>query len=65
LNKVIRDVPSQDGTTAFSIALAKDYTNIVGMFLDKNVGHSRSLYAEAKKTKKTVPNQQGVSGHNQ
>jgi hypothetical protein len=46
---VKKDESSPDGTTSFSIALGKEYKNIVGFFLDYNVGQSRYLYAEVKK----------------
>jgi hypothetical protein len=51
ISKIIKDEPSPDGTTAFSIALAKEYNNITRMFLDLNVGHCSSLYANVKTVK--------------
>jgi ankyrin repeat protein len=46
-----RDEPSPDGTSAFCIALAKGYEDIVQMFLTLDIGQSRSLYLDSRKTR--------------
>lgn len=51
LSKVIKDELSLDGTTAFLIALAKEYNNVVGNFLDRIPGQCSSLYVDVENIK--------------
>jgi hypothetical protein len=51
LSKVIKDELSLDGTTAFLIALAKEYNNVLGIFLDRIPGQCSSLYVDVENIK--------------
>jgi hypothetical protein len=46
------DEPGPDGTTAYAIALGKRFTNIVEIFLQRNIGESCVLNTAAEKERK-------------
>lgn len=57
-NDNITDDPSPDGTSAFVIALAKKYSGIIDIFLEKNIGYCHILNNAAKKERESSPKKQ-------
>jgi hypothetical protein len=55
MGDAIRDDPSQDGTTAFAMALAKENNGIVKMFLDSKIEQNEEIEALLNASKKVGP----------
>jgi hypothetical protein len=53
MGDAIRDDPSQDGTTAFAMALAKENNGIVKMFLDSKIEQNEEIEALLNASKKS------------
>jgi hypothetical protein len=60
-----KDDPGFDGTTAFSIAFAKNYKDIVKIFLDRQIGQSSDFKGSAKKATESRPNKHAVGSKSQ
>jgi hypothetical protein len=57
---ITADEPGPDGTTAFQIAVGKKFTNIVKIFLQRNIGESHVLNTAAEKERKRSENKKDI-----